>query len=192
MCALTDGRILPMVLVPLNLLVLCRCAYSPPFCRPPPYSPPVYASFASSVCLVLPLQVLTKEEQLELAATPAHPAALTALYMSHSLNCLGEHAWRFLSPALLSLLHQSLLPVACASFIGQVRQPGSTDLYTSFIGQAHQLEWRGTAARFKGLVYQLVGLVYQPHRTGTAGNFRGQVYLLHRTGLPASQDRFRE
>ncbi|CAI7823527.1 unnamed protein product, partial [Closterium sp. NIES-54] len=42
------------------------------------------------------------------------------LYMAFVFNCFVEHAWRFAGAALLALLHDSLLPVAVASFASQL------------------------------------------------------------------------
>ncbi|CAI5459017.1 unnamed protein product [Closterium sp. Yama58-4] len=50
----------------------------------------------------------------------AYPAALNSLYLSFVFNCFVEHAWRFTGAALLALLHDSLLPVAVASFASQL------------------------------------------------------------------------
>eukprot|EP00897_Mesotaenium_endlicherianum_P010504 jgi/Mesen1/9482/ME000063S08934 len=65
-------------------------------------------------------QVQSPQEQEILAATPSHPKALTALYWSYMLVCYVEHLWRFAWPAVLCLLNHSLLPVAVASFVGQL------------------------------------------------------------------------
>ncbi|GJP37141.1 hypothetical protein CLOM_g21581 [Closterium sp. NIES-68] len=51
---------------------------------------------------------------------PAFPAALNSLYLAFVFNCFVEHAWRFTGAALLALLHDSLLPVAVASFASQL------------------------------------------------------------------------
>ncbi|PIA40691.1 hypothetical protein AQUCO_02400035v1 [Aquilegia coerulea] len=62
------------------------------------------------------LQVLTEEEQRTLAATPAHPAALYALYASCFAGNVVEQLWNFAWPAAVALLHPSLLPVAVVGF----------------------------------------------------------------------------
>ncbi|CAI5513010.1 unnamed protein product [Closterium sp. Naga37s-1] len=59
-------------------------------------------------------------EPAALAARPAHPAALHALYWTHAFNCFGEQSWRFARAAMLSLLFRSLLPVAVASFVSRL------------------------------------------------------------------------
>ncbi|XP_068663329.1 solute carrier family 40 member 3, chloroplastic [Aristolochia californica] len=66
--------------------------------------------------LLTTLPVLTKEEQDALAATPAHPAALYALYACSLAGNLVEQLWNFAWPAAVALLHPSLLPVAVVSF----------------------------------------------------------------------------
>ncbi|KAL9248241.1 hypothetical protein vseg_021585 [Gypsophila vaccaria] len=71
-------------------------------------------SFVDNVLTALP--VLTEEEQNALAATPAHPAGLYALYA----NCLAgnfvEQLWNFACPASIAMIHPSLLPVAVMGF----------------------------------------------------------------------------
>ncbi|KAK9692157.1 hypothetical protein RND81_09G244600 [Saponaria officinalis] len=71
-------------------------------------------SFVDNVLTALP--VLTEEEQNALAATPAHPAGLYALYA----NCLAgnfvEQLWNFACPAAIAMIHPSLLPVAVMGF----------------------------------------------------------------------------
>ncbi|CAI5526230.1 unnamed protein product [Closterium sp. Naga37s-1] len=61
------------------------------------------------------------DEAAAVEARPAaFPAALNSLYLAFVFNCFVEHAWRFTGAALLALLHDSLLPVAVASFAGQL------------------------------------------------------------------------
>ncbi|XP_074321086.1 solute carrier family 40 member 3, chloroplastic [Silene latifolia] len=71
-------------------------------------------SYVDNVLTALP--VLTEEEQNTLAATPAHPAGLYALYA----NCLAgnfvEQLWNFACPAAIAMIHPSLLPVAVMGF----------------------------------------------------------------------------
>ncbi|KAH9611593.1 hypothetical protein KSS87_006520 [Heliosperma pusillum] len=71
-------------------------------------------SYVDNVLTALP--VLTEEEQNALAATPAHPAGLYALYA----NCLAgnfvEQLWNFACPAAIAMIHPSLLPVAVMGF----------------------------------------------------------------------------
>ncbi|KAL4636589.1 hypothetical protein ACB092_03G019900 [Castanea dentata] len=62
------------------------------------------------------LQVLSEEEQNALAATPAHPAGLYALYASCVAGNLVEQLWNFAWPSAIALLHPSLLPVAVIGF----------------------------------------------------------------------------
>ncbi|XP_077218982.1 iron-regulated protein 3 [Tasmannia lanceolata] len=62
------------------------------------------------------LPVLSEEEQDALAATPAHPAGLYALYASSLAGNLVEQLWNFAWPAAVALLHPSLLPVAVVGF----------------------------------------------------------------------------
>ncbi|XP_008809257.2 solute carrier family 40 member 2, chloroplastic [Phoenix dactylifera] len=62
------------------------------------------------------LPVLSEREQETLAATPAHPAALYALYASCLVGNLVEQLWNFAWPASVAILHPSLLPVAVVGF----------------------------------------------------------------------------
>lgn len=66
--------------------------------------------------LLTTLPVLSEEEQNVLAATPAHPAGLYALYASCITGNLVEQLWNFAWPAAIALLHPSLLPVAVMGF----------------------------------------------------------------------------
>ncbi|KAG9457835.1 hypothetical protein H6P81_002343 [Aristolochia fimbriata] len=66
--------------------------------------------------LLTTLPVLSEEEQNALAATPAHPAGLYALYACSLAGNLVEQLWSFAWPAAVALLHPSLLPVAVVSF----------------------------------------------------------------------------
>ncbi|XP_024376487.1 solute carrier family 40 member 3, chloroplastic isoform X2 [Physcomitrium patens] len=66
------------------------------------------------------LQVQSLEEQEKLAATPAHPEGLCALYGSYFASCFVEHTWRFAWPAVIAVMHHTLLPVAVVSFVSQL------------------------------------------------------------------------
>ncbi|VAI28447.1 unnamed protein product [Triticum turgidum subsp. durum] len=66
------------------------------------------------------LPVLSEGEQQTLAATPAHPAGLYALYVSYLFGNLVEQLWNFAWPAALAILHPSLLPVAIVGFFGKL------------------------------------------------------------------------
>ncbi|GFZ07227.1 iron-regulated protein 3 [Actinidia rufa] len=66
--------------------------------------------------LLTTLPVLSEEEQNALAAIPAHPAGLYALYGSCIAGNLVEQLWNFAWPAAIALLHPSLLPVAVIGF----------------------------------------------------------------------------
>lgn len=66
--------------------------------------------------LLTTLPVLSEEEQNVLAATPAHPAGLYALYASCIAGNLVEQLWNFAWPSAIALLHSSLLPVAVMGF----------------------------------------------------------------------------
>ncbi|KAK9147065.1 hypothetical protein Sjap_006968 [Stephania japonica] len=66
--------------------------------------------------LLTTLPVLSEEEQITLAATPAHPAGLYLLYASCLAGNLVEQLWNFAWPAAVALLHPSLLPVAVVCF----------------------------------------------------------------------------
>ncbi|XP_010267955.1 PREDICTED: solute carrier family 40 member 3, chloroplastic-like isoform X2 [Nelumbo nucifera] len=66
--------------------------------------------------LLTTLPVLSEEEQNALAATPAHPAGLFAMYASWLARSLIEQLWNFACPAAIALIHPSLLPVAVVGF----------------------------------------------------------------------------
>lgn len=66
------------------------------------------------------MQVLSLEEQEKLAATPAHPEGLYAMYPTFVASCFMERIWRFALPLVVAQLHKSLLPVAVVSFVGQL------------------------------------------------------------------------
>ncbi|CAI9103557.1 OLC1v1002068C1 [Oldenlandia corymbosa var. corymbosa] len=70
--------------------------------------------------LLTALPVLSKEEQNIIAATPAHPAGLYALYANCLAGNLVEQLWNFAWPAAIALLHQSLLPVALIGFFSKL------------------------------------------------------------------------
>ncbi|KAL1826965.1 hypothetical protein ACET3Z_005377 [Daucus carota] len=70
--------------------------------------------------LLTKLPVLTEEEQSIIAATPAHPAGLYALYASCMVGCLVEQLWTFAGPAAIAMLHPSLLPVAVIGFFTKI------------------------------------------------------------------------
>ncbi|XP_021734448.1 solute carrier family 40 member 3, chloroplastic-like [Chenopodium quinoa] len=71
-------------------------------------------SYVDNVLTALP--VLSEEEQNVLAATPAHPAGLYALYANCLVGNFVEQLWNFAWPAAIALIHPSLLPVAVVSF----------------------------------------------------------------------------
>nr|XP_024365668.1 solute carrier family 40 member 3, chloroplastic-like isoform X1 [Physcomitrium patens]XP_024365670.1 solute carrier family 40 member 3, chloroplastic-like isoform X1 [Physcomitrium patens]XP_024365671.1 solute carrier family 40 member 3, chloroplastic-like isoform X1 [Physcomitrium patens]XP_024365672.1 solute carrier family 40 member 3, chloroplastic-like isoform X1 [Physcomitrium patens] len=66
------------------------------------------------------MQVQSLEEQEKLAATPAHPEGLYALFGSYFASCFVEHTWRFAWPAVIAVMHHTLLPVAVVSFVSQL------------------------------------------------------------------------
>lgn len=66
--------------------------------------------------IITTLPVLSEEEQRTLAATPAHPAGLYALYASCLAGNLVEQLWNFAWPAAVAMIHQSFLPVAVVGF----------------------------------------------------------------------------
>ncbi|KAE8010331.1 hypothetical protein FH972_006708 [Carpinus fangiana] len=70
--------------------------------------------------LLTKLPVLSEEEQNALAATPAHPAGLYALYASCVAGNLVEQLWNFAWPSAIALLHPSLLPVAVIGFFAKL------------------------------------------------------------------------
>ncbi|KAJ4842001.1 Solute carrier 40 member 3, chloroplastic [Turnera subulata] len=72
------------------------------------------ATFVDTLLTALP--VLSEEEQNALAATPAHPVGLYALYASCLAGNLVEQLWNFAWPSAIALLHPSLLPVAVMGF----------------------------------------------------------------------------
>ncbi|KAI4369354.1 hypothetical protein MLD38_017801 [Melastoma candidum] len=75
-------------------------------------------TYADSLLTALP--VLTEEEQNALAATPAHPAGLYALYASSLTGSLVEQLWNFTWPSAIAMLHPSLLPVAVMGFFAKL------------------------------------------------------------------------
>ncbi|KAF9681496.1 hypothetical protein SADUNF_Sadunf05G0007400 [Salix dunnii] len=75
-------------------------------------------TYVDSVLTALP--VLSEEEQNALAATPAHPVGLYALYASSLAGNLVEQLWNFAWPSSIALLHPSLLPVAVMGFFSKV------------------------------------------------------------------------
>ncbi|KAI7737148.1 hypothetical protein M8C21_010335 [Ambrosia artemisiifolia] len=79
---------------------------------------PVEGTFVDMILTTLP--ILSEEEQNAIAATPAHPAGLYALYASCLAGNLVEQLWNFAWPAAIALLHPSLLPVAVMGFCTKV------------------------------------------------------------------------
>lgn len=75
-------------------------------------------TYVDSVLTALP--VLSEEEQNALAATPAHPVGLYALYASSLAGNLVEQLWNFAWPSAIALLHPSLLPVAVMCFFSKL------------------------------------------------------------------------
>ncbi|KAI3417318.1 Solute carrier family 40 protein [Psidium guajava] len=75
-------------------------------------------AFVDSLLTALP--VLSVEEQNALAAIPAHPAGLYALYANCLAGNLVEQLWNFAWPSAIALLHPSLLPVAVMGFIAKL------------------------------------------------------------------------
>ncbi|KAM0039421.1 putative ferroportin-1, MFS transporter superfamily [Helianthus debilis subsp. tardiflorus] len=78
----------------------------------------VEGTFVDMILTTLP--ILSEEEQNAIAATPAHPAGLYALYASCLAGNLVEQLWNFAWPAAIALLHPSLLPVAVMGFCTKV------------------------------------------------------------------------
>lgn len=78
----------------------------------------VEGSFVDMILTTLP--ILSEEEQDVIAATPAHPAGLYALYASCLAGNMVEQLWNFAWPAAIALLHPSLLPVAVMGFCTKV------------------------------------------------------------------------
>lgn len=70
--------------------------------------------------LLITLPVLSKEEQHTLAATPAHPMGLYALYASCLAGNLVEQFWNFAWPSSIALIYPSLLPVALMGFVSKL------------------------------------------------------------------------
>ncbi|KAL3515934.1 hypothetical protein ACH5RR_022836 [Cinchona calisaya] len=70
--------------------------------------------------LLTTLPVLSEEEQNIIAATPAHPAGLYALYANCLAGNVVEQLWSFAWPAAIALLHPSLLPVAVVGFFSKL------------------------------------------------------------------------
>nr|WEQ60890.1 FPN1 [Lycium barbarum] len=78
--------------------------------------------------LLTTLPVLSEEEQNIIAATPAHPAGLYALYASCLAGNMVEQLWNFASPAAIALIHPSLLPVALMGFVAKLAVIGGGPL----------------------------------------------------------------
>ncbi|XP_062004898.1 solute carrier family 40 member 3, chloroplastic [Rosa rugosa] len=70
--------------------------------------------------LLITLPVLSKEEQHTLAATPAHPMGLYALYASCLAGNVVEQFWNFAWPSAIALIYPSLLPVALMGFVSKL------------------------------------------------------------------------
>lgn len=70
--------------------------------------------------LLTTIPVLSEEEQNALAATPAHPEGLYALYACCLAGNLVEQLWNFAWPSAIALLHPSLLPVAVMGFFSKL------------------------------------------------------------------------
>ncbi|KAL8527827.1 hypothetical protein ACS0TY_005595 [Phlomoides rotata] len=75
-------------------------------------------TYVDTILTALP--VLSEEEQNTIAATPAHPAGLYALYGSCLAGNLVEQLWNFAWPVALALIHPSLLPVAAMGFFAKL------------------------------------------------------------------------
>lgn len=83
-------------------------------------SPSRLADEDSGLVFALPsLQVQSLQEQQALAATPAHPEGLYALYATFFAGNFVEQVWNFAWPSAVALLHDSLLPVAVVSFVSK-------------------------------------------------------------------------
>ncbi|KAI3445428.1 hypothetical protein Pfo_002093 [Paulownia fortunei] len=78
----------------------------------------VGGTYVDTILTALP--VLSEEEQNTIAATPAHPAGLYALYASCLAGNLVEQLWNFAWPAAIALIHPSLLPVAVMGFFAKL------------------------------------------------------------------------
>ncbi|KAH6827215.1 iron-regulated protein 3 [Perilla frutescens var. hirtella] len=78
----------------------------------------VGGTYVDTILTALP--VLSEEEQNAIAATPAHPTGLYALYASCLAGNLVEQLWNFAWPAAIALIHPSLLPVAVMGFFAKL------------------------------------------------------------------------
>ncbi|XP_057792035.1 solute carrier family 40 member 3, chloroplastic-like [Salvia miltiorrhiza] len=78
----------------------------------------VGGTYVDTILTALP--VLSEEEQNAIAATPAHPTGLYALYGSCLAGNLVEQLWNFAWPAAIALIHPSLLPVAVMGFFAKL------------------------------------------------------------------------
>lgn len=74
-------------------------------------------SYVDTILTTLP--VLSEEEQNAIAATPAHPAGLYALYACCLAGNSVEHLWNFAWPAAIASIHPSLRPVAIMGFFAK-------------------------------------------------------------------------
>ncbi|KAG2695800.1 hypothetical protein I3760_07G029400 [Carya illinoinensis] len=86
--------------------------------------------------LLTKLPVLSEEEQNALAAIPAHPAGLYALYASCAAGNLVEQLWNFAWPSAIALLHPSLLPVAVIGFFTKLTIIGGGPLVGKLMDHA--------------------------------------------------------
>lgn len=78
----------------------------------------VEGTFVDMILTTLP--ILSEEEQDVIAAMPAHPAGLYALYASCLAGNMVEQLWNFAWPAAIAMLHPSLLPVAVMGFCTKI------------------------------------------------------------------------
>lgn len=74
-------------------------------------------SYVDTILTTLP--VLSEEEQNAIAATPAHPAGLYALYACCFAGNSVEQLWNFTWPAAIASIHPSLRPVAVMGFFAK-------------------------------------------------------------------------
>ncbi|XP_041018159.1 solute carrier family 40 member 3, chloroplastic [Juglans microcarpa x Juglans regia] len=86
--------------------------------------------------LLTKLPVLSEEEQNALAAIPAHPAGLYALYASCAAGNLVEQLWNFAWPSAIALRHPSLLPVAVIGFFTKLTIIGGGPLVGKLMDHA--------------------------------------------------------
>ncbi|XP_076930453.1 solute carrier family 40 member 3, chloroplastic-like [Bidens hawaiensis] len=112
------------------------------------------------------LSILTEEEQDAIAAMPAHPAGLYALYASCLAGNMVEQLWNFAWPAAISLLHPSLLPVAVMGFCTKIAVIAGGPLVGKLMDQFPRVPAYNFLTTVQASAQLLsVGMIMQAHMT---------------------------